>query len=210
MQNNSHADVCLILEGTYPYVSGGVSSWTHEMITRHSHLTFHLLTILAPEGSTEIKYDLPSNIVGITNVRMQRLPLGKPAIGLDEILPEFEQPLLAMTSERGNLDEYRRLLESVQKYGNVLSEASLMDSEPAFELIKRMYMRDYEESSFLDYFWSWRSLMGSLFSVMMAPLPKASVYHTLSTGYAGMMAARAQARNDVRRVHRDRKACPRW
>ena len=26
----SAADVCLVLEGTYPYVSGGVSSWVHE------------------------------------------------------------------------------------------------------------------------------------------------------------------------------------
>ena len=27
------ADICLILEGTYPYVTGGVSGWAHGLIT---------------------------------------------------------------------------------------------------------------------------------------------------------------------------------
>lgn len=193
MQHSAtNADICLILEGTYPYVSGGVSTWTHEMINRHSHLTFHLLCILPPDAETEIKYQLPANVVGISHVWMQKLPSTRPAIGLDEILPEFEQPLLAITGERGTLDEYTRLLQITQKHHNVIAESTIMDSEAAFELIKRMYLQDYEDSSFLDYFWSWRSLIGSLFSVMMAPLPKANVYHTLSTGYAGMMAARAK------------------
>ncbi len=40
------ADVCLILEGTYPFVSGGVSSWTHDLIQKQSHLTFHVLALL--------------------------------------------------------------------------------------------------------------------------------------------------------------------
>jgi glycosyltransferase involved in cell wall biosynthesis len=186
------ADICLILEGTYPYVSGGVSTWTHEMINRHSHLTFHLLCILPPDAETEIKYQLPANVIGISHVWMQKLPGHRPAIGLDEILPEFEQPLLAITADHGTMEAYARLLQITQKHSNIIAESTLMDSESAFELIKRMYNQGYEDSSFLDYFWSWRSLMGSLFSIMMAPLPKANVYHTLSTGYAGMMAARAK------------------
>ena len=36
------ADVCLILEGTYPYVTGGVSGWAHGLIKEQSHLSFHL------------------------------------------------------------------------------------------------------------------------------------------------------------------------
>ena len=34
------ADVCLFLEGTYPYATGGVSTWTHELIKMQSHLKF--------------------------------------------------------------------------------------------------------------------------------------------------------------------------
>ena len=31
-KKNEIADVCLILEGTYPFVLGGVSSWVHDLI----------------------------------------------------------------------------------------------------------------------------------------------------------------------------------
>ena len=27
-------DVCLLVEGTYPFVAGGVSSWVHDIIMR--------------------------------------------------------------------------------------------------------------------------------------------------------------------------------
>ena len=32
------ADVCLLVEGTYPFVSGGVSSWVHDIILGHPEL----------------------------------------------------------------------------------------------------------------------------------------------------------------------------
>jgi hypothetical protein len=34
-------------------------------------------------------------------------------------------------------------------------------------------------------------MMGGLFSMLLAPLPRARVYHTICTGYAGVLAARA-------------------
>src|SRR3546814_1348247 len=47
------------------------------------------------------------------------------------------------------------------------------------------------EGSFLEFFWSWRSMMSSLFAVLLAEIPPARAYHTISTGYAGVLAARA-------------------
>ena len=37
------ADVCLVLEGTYPYVRGGVSTWVHDLIGSLPDLRFALL-----------------------------------------------------------------------------------------------------------------------------------------------------------------------
>lgn len=34
------ADIALLLEGTYPYISGGVSSWVHQIITGFPDLRF--------------------------------------------------------------------------------------------------------------------------------------------------------------------------
>ena len=45
--------------------------------------------------------------------------------------------------------------------------------------------------SFLHFFWAWRALFGGLVATLSFPLPPARVYHTVSTGYAGLLAARA-------------------
>ena len=37
------ADVTLLLEGTYPYVSGGVSSWVHQIIRGLPEIKFSLV-----------------------------------------------------------------------------------------------------------------------------------------------------------------------
>ena len=34
------ADICLLLEGTFPYVSGGVSSWVNQIIRGFPEYTF--------------------------------------------------------------------------------------------------------------------------------------------------------------------------
>ena len=36
------ADVGLLLEGTYPYVSGGVSSWVHQIINGFPRVDSHV------------------------------------------------------------------------------------------------------------------------------------------------------------------------
>ncbi|RYG98032.1 MAG: DUF3492 domain-containing protein, partial [Alphaproteobacteria bacterium] len=46
-------------------------------------------------------------------------------------------------------------------------------------------------ASFLGYFWAWRTLVGGLFRVLTCPLPQARIYHAVSTGYAGLIGARA-------------------
>ncbi len=185
------ADICLILEGTYPYVSGGVSSWTHEMIKNMSDKTFHLLCILPPEAEVERKYDIPENVVGISHVRLQKLPETSKLASLSSFLNSIEKPLTAVTAGSANREDYSEFLRLMRSYSGLGYEA-LMEGEQAFDLIKRMYLNGYDESSFLDYFWSWRALMGSLFSIALAEIPAAHMYHCVSTGYAGMLAARAK------------------
>ena len=73
---NQQADICIILEGTYPYVPGGVSNWTHDLILGMPDLSFHLLTIIPPKANLKLKYTLPDNITGITHVTLQELPEG--------------------------------------------------------------------------------------------------------------------------------------
>jgi polysaccharide biosynthesis protein PelF len=59
--------------------------------------------------------------------------------------------------------------------------------------VQGMYQGRMPYGSFLHYFWAWRALLGGLFATLEFPLPEAKVYHTISTGYAGLLAARAAA-----------------
>ena len=52
------SDICLILEGSYPFVLGGVSAWVHNLIRSLPSIRFSLLTIVPPDMPfDEYKYD---------------------------------------------------------------------------------------------------------------------------------------------------------
>ena len=66
------ADVCLVLEGSYPYVTGGVSSWTHNLLLAQQNLTFHLVCLLPAHGDMHVRYELPSNVISLTNILIDK------------------------------------------------------------------------------------------------------------------------------------------
>ena len=55
--------VCMILEGSYPYVYGGVSSWMHQYIQAMPEVDFVLWCIGAQAVNRgHYKYELPENV----------------------------------------------------------------------------------------------------------------------------------------------------
>ena len=185
-------DVCLVLEGTYPYVAGGVSTWVHDLVTAQSDLTFHIVSLLPGKTIPERRYEMPDNVRGINHVFLQHLPEGANRIPrLSRRMAEMEEPLRAMQSD-GDLHDLQWLLRSLGKMGKKPGRTLLLNSTYAWDLLLRMYREDMPDGSFLDYFWTWRSLIGGMFSVLLSPMPEAKVFHTVSTGYAGLFAARAK------------------
>lgn len=192
---SKEADVCLILEGTYPYVMGGVSGWTHELILSQPHLKFSLISLLPrDELEPEQKYELPDNVVSLHQLHLQRLPWGEKLTSrtANNILQPLGDVLDTITTGEANLKDFDKVVETLEPYVGRLGRTTLLDSEEAFELLSAMYEEDFSESSFLDYFWSWRALLAGLFSLVEFELPKARLYHAVSTGYAGLLAARAK------------------
>lgn len=190
-----HADVCLILEGTYPFVTGGVSNWAHELIEEQTHLTFHLLCIVPLDAELELKYQLPSNVLSLKTVRLGDLPagdVGNPAIARS-LHDSLKGPLGKITSEKPiELSELRDIVNAIRGSKLSLGQTILLDCEEAWHQLLELYENAFEEQSFLDYFWSYRAIVGGLYSMMLTELPSADVYHAMSTGYAGLMAARAK------------------
>lgn len=61
--------ICLVLEGCYPYVHGGVSTWMHQYITIMQEHEFVLWTIGAyAKDRGKFVYELPENVVEVHEV----------------------------------------------------------------------------------------------------------------------------------------------
>lgn len=192
-ETSKEADVCLILEGTYPYVAGGVAQWAHDLIQQQNHLSFYLVCILPPYERPKPLYQLPSNVIGIKNIYLQELPEGSEFVSdkkIEELFEKIELPLLKL-QHTGNLSDFKNIVDALRNFEASSGKALLMESIPSWNVTMRMYRAMMGESSFLTFYFSWKGLMSSLFSILLADLPKAKIYHAASTGYAGLYLARA-------------------
>lgn len=193
MAEGAVSDICLVLEGTYPYVPGGVSTWTHDLINAHPDLSFEIVTLLPKREERKLRFDVPRNVKGVHHIYIQEIDPGpKRTPGLLELMADLRAPLEALQSPKGGLDDVAAVLKALAPKRDRLGRHALLNSPESWELLVEMYEANHPDSSFLDYFWSWRALVSGLYSVLLGEVPPARVYHTVSTGYAGLFAARAR------------------
>ena len=64
--------ICIVAEGCYPYVVGGVSDWIHSLITSFPQYEFVLLAVVASrEQRGRFVYELPDNLMEVHEVYLQ-------------------------------------------------------------------------------------------------------------------------------------------
>jgi glycosyltransferase involved in cell wall biosynthesis len=186
----------MILEGTYPYVTGGVSSWVHNLIGALPRVRFSLLTILPTHDLyREYKYEVPENVVSISEIYIHDYDLvGRRGRGNRRSDPAFEM-LSKFYREIQNRD-HSRLPEVYDKVVNpetrLISPGDLFFDKRTWDLLVELYEESDLDQSFIDFFWTWRYSHLPLFRLADARIPEAKVYHTISTGYAGLVAAIAK------------------
>ena len=79
-------DVMLLLEGTFPYVSGGVSSWVNQIVRGFPELTFGAVFIGSRRSDYgEMKYALPDNLVHLECHYMHEFP-APPAVVFESVI----------------------------------------------------------------------------------------------------------------------------
>lgn len=186
------ADICLVVEGCYPYVAGGVSGWLDWLMRSQPQTRFALVAIVAASQPREPKYEFPPNLVDFREIELggavAPVRLGRAHRGVAEKLT----PLLAAFVANGRLDDFAAVSALVNDPARPIPLGALLRSELGWELCRATYERLMPYGSFKGYFWAWHALMDGLFAILKAPLPPARTYHTISTGYAGLLAARAK------------------
>jgi len=188
-------DVCLILEGTYPFVRGGVSSWVHSLIEGMPDVTFSLLAVSSLRDTpSERRYELPRNVKVFAEGFIHELAGdGKSARRDPAAWDAFERMHRARGDER--VAAARDLLRTSAVPGaRGLDAEEALFSRRSWELVLERYQADAPGTSFIDYFWTWRAVHAPLFQTMISEIPPARVYHPVSTGYAGLLGAIAKLR----------------
>lgn len=195
-QSNKVADVLLVLEGTYPYIRGGVSSWVHQIITGLPELSFSLLFIGGnPESYGDMLYELPSNVLHLENHYLSDTQAPKKIKRCKGNAAHFRDVASMhdcfqandVLADRNLIDAATNLLGT--KDG--ISYGDFLFSEASWNTITDSYVKYSEEPSFVDYFWTVRAIHSPLFVLarVAEKAPKAKIVHSISTGYAGFLAA---------------------
>ena len=190
-RTSAATDVCIIVEGCYPYVPGGVSAWIDWLMKSQPETTFSILT-LWPKPSTQApRYALPANALALHHLYLQDFgsrPVDTIAVppGVDRLGAGIRELMAA-----GGIEPLRRVTHELAGLKRHVSLPAFFNSPLAWQLARRTYDEDMPFGSFLHFFWAWRALLGGLLATLEQPLPVAKVYHTISTGYAGVLAARA-------------------
>ena len=180
--------ICVILEGCYPYVTGGVSSWMHQYIQAMPQHEFVVWAINAdPSQNGKFRYTLPENVVEVHEVSLSGAVPAREHRNRAGSLKFDEIELLALCEliECGHPD-WEELFYIFQERG--VSPEAFLSSEYFVDILSEICREKYPYSAFSDYFHTVRSMLLPLLRVLCTDVPRADIYHTIATGYAGILA----------------------
>ncbi len=179
--------ICLILEGCYPYVNGGVSSWMHNYINEMTEHEFVLVTIGAnAESRGKFKYELADNVVEVKEVFLDEAFQVSEHSDLQESFTDVERQALKdlLSCQSPNWEILFDIFNNRQ-----ISPADFLESQLFLELLTEIVEENHQNQAFADIFHTTRSMLLTVLYLMTQEMPKADVYHSIATGYAGLLAA---------------------
>lgn len=198
------ADVTLLLEGTYPFVRGGVSSWVHDIVRGLPELRFSLVFLGGERDQyPELRYELPKNVVHLEEHYLAEVPKHERIARRRGDACFFARSrALHDAFERNDADAIAHAADdalSMLAADPETAERDFLFSERSWETIVEKYRERAPDKSFLDWFWSVRAMHAPLFVAARAArqVPASRVFHVVSTGFAGFLGtllARARQR----------------
>lgn len=185
-------DVCLLLEGTYPYVSGGVSSWLHRLISGMPDLSFTAVCIVpSSRDKLESKYQTPPNFMDHRVMPLHDLP-DVPRYSLRD-LGRRQMDIISAFHAGLKERDFTGLEDMIAAFRQgEMPLSAVLHGRKAWDMLVAAYGPDANNESFLNFFWTFRLTHLAMFRAVTFGLPRARVYHSISTGYAGLLGATAR------------------
>ncbi|MDE2365388.1 MAG: GT4 family glycosyltransferase PelF [Betaproteobacteria bacterium] len=207
------ADIALLLEGTYPYIRGGVSSWVHQIISGLPEIRFAVIFI---GGTQEMygpaQYQFPPNVTHVekhyllhhdkhykpgarqgNRSAFEAMDALHAYLRRDAEMPDGQMSSAQMTDAR--------MTETFTTLGSAegISREDFLYSRASWDYITRQYRERCTEPSFINYFWAVRAMHAPLFVLahIAGGLPPVRAVHAISTGYAGLLGAMIRLRRNI-------------
>ncbi|MDN5849145.1 MAG: GT4 family glycosyltransferase PelF [Nitrococcus sp.] len=193
IRQGNAADIGLLLEGTFPYVRGGVSSWVNQIIHGFPDLTFGICFVGSrQEDYGDMRYAFPDNVVHLEvhylhgnherpSLMRRRLVGANVSEQITAIHDYFRK------GDGSQPSPMTGVLKAIRE-GRFTKE-DFLHSRSSWDYITAQYRERCQDPSFADYFWTVRIMHGPLWMLMdiAEQFIPVRVYHSISTGYAGYL-----------------------
>ncbi len=181
--------VCIVVEGCYPYVTGGVSSWVHGLIQSFPKLEFVILAIISNHSmSGKFTYQIPENVTEVHELYLEDADWnrkGRKKLKLNK--SEYQAFRSLVHNRRVEWESVFRLFQE-----KPVSLDKLLMGEDFLQIVREYYDLHYSQLVFSDFLWTVRSVYLPLLFTLKMELPKADLYHCVATGYAGVLGSMAK------------------
>ncbi|EOS38136.1 DUF3492 domain-containing protein [Lachnospiraceae bacterium] len=181
--------VCIVVEGCYPYVTGGVSSWVHGLIQSFPKLEFVILSIISSRSmSGKFTYQLPENVTEVHELYLEDVDWNRKGRKKLKLNKTEYQAFHSLVHNRNV--EWEAVFRLFQE--KPVSLDKLLMGEDFLKIVREYYDQNYSQLVFSDFLWTVRSVYLPLLFTLKMKLPKADLYHCLATGYAGVLGSMAK------------------
>jgi glycosyltransferase involved in cell wall biosynthesis len=195
-------------EGTYPYVTGGVSTWADILMHELKNIDFILVPIQM-HPYVKQKFDIPPNVVDILNVPLwgteepieyirkiefSKIYEGKVKTEIENNIAVLEPIMILVLEhifrEKNDLDALGEALLEFYEYFQMYDYYETFRSEAMWNIYKEYILRYYEKvdedlPTVFDMIEGLRYLY-RFFISMLPTLPKAYIYHSSAAAFCGL------------------------
>ncbi|RLI26583.1 MAG: hypothetical protein DRO52_02290 [Candidatus Hecatellales archaeon] len=196
--------IMMLTEGTYPYVKGGVSTWTHNLISSLDEFKFVVVAVVA-NPYVDLLYEPPRNVVRLIMVplwgtelleeyvdtSLLRLVKPKPSRKTirEEFLPAFSTFLSEVKSGGKNVEKLGESLSEMHHFFKRYNYKTVFKSEEVWEAFSRQLVEDplyasLKTSSLIRF----GRLIQHLFRVLAYDFPEVDLCHSSVASFCGIPA----------------------
>ena len=195
-------------EGTYPYVTGGVSTWADILVHELKNIDFILIPIQM-HPYVKLKFDIPANVIDILNVPLwgteepieyvrkvefSKIYEAKIKTEIDNHI-EVLEPIFTLVLDhifryKEDLEQLGEALYEFYEYFQVYDYYETFRSEALWNIYESYILKHYEkiEEDVLSVFDMIEGLryLYRFFISLLPTLPKAHIYHSSAAAFCGL------------------------